>query len=47
MTIIAVLLLLPLALGRIGIWLVTPLAEIFAMLTAVFFLLRYRKKQIL
>ena len=44
---VAGLLLLPLALGRIGIWLVTPLAEIFAMLTAVFFLLRYRKKQIL
>lgn len=44
---VAGLLLLPLALGRIGIWLATPLAEIFAALTVVFFLLRYRKKNLL
>ncbi len=44
---LAGLLVLPLMFGTAGIWLVTPLAEVFALLTACFFFLRYRKKHTL
>ena len=38
---------LPRWIGRTGIWIVTPLAEIAALAAAVFFFMKYRKKDIL